>query len=285
MDEREPAPTQSLTFLSPDFIADCRGRGLSLRTVDWYDATLARQFLPWSASEEIVKPSDLTPQVVGRFTARRIERKGPHGPLRRSTVRSYVRAVRVFLAWAQTPEGGAAAVGASPRLPRPEQGVLDVLTRGEIQAIENAAKTERDKLLVRVLADCGLRLGEVIALRPEDLWEPRRSEFALKVRGKGRRDRIVPLAPALYGRLRRYLTARAADPGATPSSSPCERDPTAGTRPSPRAGSSRRCEAWPERQASRSRSTPTSSATVSPPSGSAAAGTSSACSGSWAIPT
>ena len=211
MDEREPAPTQSLTFLSPDFIADCRGRGLSLRTVDWYDATLARQFLPWSASEEIVKPSDLTPQVVGRFTARRIERKGPHGPLRRSTVRSYVRAVRVFLAWAQTPEGGAAAVGASPRLPRPEQGVLDVLTRGEIQAIENAAKTERDKLLVRVLADCGLRLGEVLALRPEDLWEPRRSEFALKVRGKGSRDRIVPLAPTLYRRLRRYLTARGAN--------------------------------------------------------------------------
>ncbi len=286
MDEREPAPTQSLTFLAQDFVAGCLARGLSLRTVGWYNATPAREFPPWCASEEILKAQrPHPPQVVGRFTARLIERKGPRGPLSRSTVRSYVRAVRVFLAWAQTPEGGAAAVGASPRLPRPEQRVWDVLTREEIQAMENAAKTERDKLLVRVLADCGLRLGEVLALRAEDLWEPRRSEFALKVRGKGSRDRIVPLAPALYGRLRRYLTARAADPGATPSSSPCAREPTAGTRPSPRAGSSRRCEAWPERQASRSRSTPTSSATVSPPSGSAAAGTSSACSGSWAIPT
>jgi len=211
MDKREPTPTQPLTSLAQDFIADCRGRGLSLRTVDWYDATLTRQFLPWCASAEILKPSDLTPQVVGRFTARLIERKGPRGPLSRSTVRSYVRAVRVFLAWAQTPEGGAAAVGASPRLPRPEQRVLDVLTRDEIQTMENAAKTERDKLIVRVLADCGLRLGEVLALRAEDLWEPRRAEFALKVRGKGSRDRLVPLAPALYRRLRRHLTARAAD--------------------------------------------------------------------------
>ncbi|EQD28923.1 phage integrase family protein, partial [mine drainage metagenome] len=154
-----------------------------------YDATLTRQFLPWCASEEIQNPGDLTPQVVGRFTARLIERQGPRGPLSRSTVRSYVRAVRVFLAWVQTPEGGAAAVGASPRLPRPEQRVLDVLTREEIQTMENAAKTERDKLIVRVLADCGLRLGEVLALRAEDLWEPRRGEFALKVRGKGSRDR------------------------------------------------------------------------------------------------
>ena len=31
------------------------------------------------------------------------------------------------------------------------------------------------------------------------------------MRGKGSRDRIVPLAPTLYRRLRRYLTARAAD--------------------------------------------------------------------------
>ncbi|MHB1502042.1 MAG: tyrosine-type recombinase/integrase [Candidatus Dormibacteria bacterium] len=211
MDKREPPPAQPLTSLAQDFVADCRARGLSLRTVDWYDATLTRQFLPWCASEEILKPSDLTPQVVGRFTARLIERKGPRGPLSRSTVRSYVRAVRVFLAWAQTPEGGAAAVGASPRLPRPEQRVLDVLTRDEIQTMENSAKTERDKLIVRVLADCGLRLGEVLALRAEDLWEPRRAEFALKVRGKGSRDRLVPVAPALYRRLRRHLTARSAD--------------------------------------------------------------------------
>ena len=169
MDTREPIPAQPLTSLAQDFVADCRARGLSLRTVDWYDATLARQFLPWCASEGIHEPSDLTPPIVGRFTARLIERQGPRGPLSRATVRSYVRAVRVFLAWAQTPEGGAAAVGASPKLPRPEQRVLEVLTREEIQAMENVAKTERDKLLVRVLADCGLRLGEVLALRAEDL--------------------------------------------------------------------------------------------------------------------
>jgi integrase len=39
--------------------------------------------------------------------------------------------------------------------------VLDVLTREEIHRIEDAADTERDKLIVRVLADTGIRVGEL----------------------------------------------------------------------------------------------------------------------------
>jgi integrase/recombinase XerD len=77
--------------------------------------------------------------------------------------------------------------------------------------MENAAPTERDKLLIRILADCGLRLGELLGLRVEDIQEPKRGEFALKVHGKGSRDRLVPLAPALSRRLRRYLAGRRTD--------------------------------------------------------------------------
>ena len=61
--------------------------------VDWYDATRSRQFLPWCASGGIQEPGDLAPQVVGRFTARSIEGRGPGEPLSSATVRSYVRAV------------------------------------------------------------------------------------------------------------------------------------------------------------------------------------------------
>jgi integrase len=89
--------------------------------------------------------------------------------------------------------------------------MIDVLSREEIQHMENAVKTERDKLILRLLADCGLRLGELLGLRVEDIWEPKRGEFALKVRGKGSRDRVVPVAPALVRRLRRYISGRHAE--------------------------------------------------------------------------
>ncbi|MGH7667594.1 MAG: tyrosine-type recombinase/integrase [Candidatus Dormibacteria bacterium] len=209
----EPETPTALESLAADFLADCRARGLSVRTVAWYEDVLHRELLPWFATEGIARPDQLTAQLVGRFTARLTERQGRNGPLSRATIRSYVRTVRVFLGWVAKPDGADTPVGASPKLPKADRRMLEVLSRDEIQRMENAAKAERDKLIVRVLADCGLRLGELLALRSEDLWEPKRGEFALKVHGKGQRDRLVPLSPALHRRLRRYLAGRGAERG------------------------------------------------------------------------
>jgi integrase len=78
-----------------------------------------------------------------------------------------------------------------------------VLSREEIAAMEDAAQTERDKIIVRTLGDTGIRVGELVALRPPDLQVQGRNQY-LKIRGKGSRERLVPLPPALYRRLRRY---------------------------------------------------------------------------------
>ncbi|MHB8313468.1 MAG: tyrosine-type recombinase/integrase, partial [Candidatus Dormibacteria bacterium] len=105
-----------------------------------------------------------------------------------------------FLSWARA-EGEPA--GAHAPLPRLGRRVLDVLSREEIQGLEDAAPTERDKLIVRTLADTGLRLGELLAMRAADFVDRDHHVF-LKVHGKGDRERLVPLAPALARRLRRH---------------------------------------------------------------------------------
>jgi site-specific recombinase XerD len=207
----EPEVPTEVAALVDSFVADCRGRGLSLRTVEMYDATLRRVFLPWCAREGITAPAQLTGPLVGRFTTELLEQGGKRGPLSRATVRSYVRTTRGFLSWVGNPEGGASEVGASPRLPKDDRRMIDVLSRDEIQRIENVAKTERDKLIVRVFADCGIRLGELLSLRADDLREPKRNEFVLRVRGKGDKERLVPVTPALYRRLRRYIAGRQAE--------------------------------------------------------------------------
>jgi len=204
-------PSTALVTLLDDFLADCRARGLSVRTVEAYDYPCRQEFLPWSAREGVTAPEMLTPQLVGRFGEKLLTVGGKRGQLSRTSVRSYVRSVRVFLAWAAKLDGGAATVGASPKFPKAERRQVDVLTRDEIQGMENAARTERDKLILRLLADCGLRLGELLALRVEDIREPRRGEFALQIHGKGSRDRLVPVAPALVRRLRRHLSGRRAE--------------------------------------------------------------------------
>ena len=106
-------------------------------------------------------------------------------------------------------EGEPIAVKA--QLPRLPKQLVDVLSREEIQAMEDAAQTERDKLIVRTLADTGVRVGELVALGPSDVQVQGRNQY-LKVQGKGSRERLVPLPPALYRRLRRYADrSRSAD--------------------------------------------------------------------------
>jgi len=124
-----------------------------------------------------------------------------------------MRAINSFLTWARAQGEASAARG---RLPSMRKRVLDTLTREEIERLEDAAATERDKLIVRVLADTGLRLGELLALRPDDIrtehgrhmlkvtGRQRARGRSARVGGRGDRERLVPLAPSLARRLRRF---------------------------------------------------------------------------------
>jgi integrase/recombinase XerD len=81
--------------------------------------------------------------------------------------------------------------------------LVEVLNRDEIQRMEHAAEAERDKLIIRLLADTGLRVGELLGLRTSDLVEQNKNYY-LHVRGKGATDRMVP-APKVYRRLRIFI--------------------------------------------------------------------------------
>jgi site-specific recombinase XerD len=88
------------------------------------------------------------------------------------------------------------------KLPKkPGRRQLDVLNRAEITALEGAADDERDKLIVRVMGDVGLRVNELLGLRREDLKDASR---AVRVLGKGDKERDVPLLPPVFKRLKHY---------------------------------------------------------------------------------
>jgi integrase len=58
--------------------------------------------------------------------------------------------------------------------------------------------------IVRILADTGTRLGELINLTGSDLRIDGRKPY-LRVQGKGGREPLVPVSPTLAGRLERYV--------------------------------------------------------------------------------
>ncbi|MGH7775905.1 MAG: tyrosine-type recombinase/integrase [Candidatus Dormibacterales bacterium] len=71
----------------------------------------------------------------------------------------------------------------------------------EIELLEDTAQTERDKLIVRVLADTGLRASEPLGLRVPDLIQRDRQHLLRVTQAKGRRQRRVPVPPPEHRRL------------------------------------------------------------------------------------
>lgn len=119
--------------------------------------------------------------------------------------------VKSFLRWAADRQGVDASAALSARapkyarkLPRPlaEAQARDVIDRVAVQAPEPWIGA-RDAAIVTLLYGCGLRLSEALGLTGADL--PLGS--ALRVRGKGSKERVVPLLPAAVQAVQAYLAA------------------------------------------------------------------------------
>ena len=79
-----------------------------------------------------------------------------------------------------------------------------VLSRAEVQEVLSAVQERRFAVCLRLMYYCGLRVGEAVSLEVGDI-RGRQSPPCLHLRdGKGAKDRMVPLAPALLEELRQW---------------------------------------------------------------------------------
>jgi site-specific recombinase XerD len=204
-----PATATPLERLVDDFLHSCRARGLSLATMNrGYGHALRRVLLPWCEENGISSIEQLDQRTLDRFTSWLHTKKAPGGrTLSPVSVHTFSRTVSQFLAWCQR-EGE--TVNGKPQLPRLGRRVIDVLSRDEVDAMETAAVTERDRLIIRLLADTGMRVGELCTLSAASVVQRDRRVF-LNVTGKGDNSRLVPLPPPLVRRLERYLRSRPKD--------------------------------------------------------------------------
>ncbi len=84
------------------------------------------------------------------------------------------------------------------------------LKQREVQKLINAAPTYRDRCLIRVLADTGMRRAELAAL---DIRDVDFENLRLSIRaGKGDKQRIVPITEALGSDLRHLVGKTATGP-------------------------------------------------------------------------
>lgn len=121
------------------------------------------------------------------------------------SVNTYSRAINAFLKWGHD-EGRFPQLVRIPRL-KEEQKILPTLTAQDIaRLLQDRPKLfsgHRLHALCCLLLDSGLRIDEALGLRREhvDL-----DNLLVRVRGKGRKDRVVPMSLELRKVLFRFLT-------------------------------------------------------------------------------
>ena len=203
------ASASALERLADDYLNHCAARGLSPRTLDrCYGYALRAVFLPWCEQEGVREIADLDIRTLDRFTSALLQRRREDGkPLSRYSVHTYVRPVRQMLTWASTM---GEAVSAKPQLPTRSKPLREVLSREELDRLEQVAASERDKLIIRIFGDCGMRLEELMNLSPADIVRSGRQAH-LRVLGKRNRVRDVPIPPQLLRRLERHIAGRPED--------------------------------------------------------------------------
>lgn len=135
-----------------------------------------------------------------------------HGLSKASTARA-LAAIRSWFKWlarAGHVQQNVASLVATPRLPKhlPRVPSIEQMNRVVDSVDDDAASWPgRDKAILELLYGCGIRNAELVGLNLNDIhW----ANEAILVRGKGQKQRYVPLGDAAAQALRIYLGERSA---------------------------------------------------------------------------
>lgn len=115
-----------------------------------------------------------------------------------STVKTKVMALKSLLSYAHKIGYLLFNVGAVIKTGKPRLGTNDkILTTAEIKALMEATKSKRDYLFIKLLANTGLRISEIVNLKWTDL-----NNGKLTIYGKGSKTRIISINQPLESEIR-----------------------------------------------------------------------------------
>ncbi|MCR2763315.1 site-specific tyrosine recombinase XerD [Microbacterium sp. zg.B48] len=192
-------------------------RGLSAHTVSAYRRDLAG-YVEWLTARGVADSNEVTGALVAKFAGERASAEPPPAASSLARLQSSVRGFHRFLARegieTDDPTGRLRPPKAARRLPK-------ALTVDQIERLLDASGPEasltgdvlpatgsdeliglRDRALLELLYATGARVSEVVQLDVDDLAHG----DVVRVRGKGSKERIVPVGSYARAALEAYLT-------------------------------------------------------------------------------
>lgn len=200
-----------LESATASFFQDAVARNLSPKTQQRYRADLAdlTQFLKKqnvTALEQIT--ADLLREYFAELQTRRNSRRPAQG-LSPFTIEGMYRSIKTFFRWCEWDGLLLANPMRRVRRTKTPKRIVPRLSEDQISALinemENTQSPERNVALLLLMVDSGLRRGEVLGTTVEDLHL---EEHRVRVMGKGRKERDVPLGEASTQALQAWLAVR-----------------------------------------------------------------------------
>jgi integrase/recombinase XerD len=172
-----------------DFFKYLQGKRFSSQTLKSYTYLVA-EFLHFNKNIQIEKIRDIEIFLETVY----IEKQASI-----STQRQFISAINHYLIFIKANF----TLDFKSFAPKKDKKLPNVLSKEEIILLIQVTKNLKHRLCIALLYSSGLRIGELLKLKIEDIDFYRK---ALKISmGKGRKDRFVPLANSLLPMLQNYL--------------------------------------------------------------------------------
>ena len=198
------------------FILEQRLRGNTDKTIRSYRGIL-KNFISWLKSQDVFKIDELLLMHVQQYQLYINDKpaeRGGNAKLTRRSVQTYMRHIRSFLTYCHSEGFLSEALHQRLRLPKAEKPTIEILTDDEVESILSTfSKCEnglRNRVLICLMLDCGFRLSEVVGIKTENI---NFEKGYIKVLGKGRKERIVPVGLKVRRMMLAYLHKRRAADG------------------------------------------------------------------------
>lgn len=188
------------------FLRDCKVRNLSEYTTKYYRNELSgiMRMLERQGIDTI--PNKITDKHIKENVILYLMDEGK----KETTINTKLRALRAFMSFlfkegqiAQNPFENVSLVKA-------QKEVIETFTRDQLRLLlaqpdQSTFTGVRDYTLMLLLVETGARVRELTDIRMNDVkWE----DNAIKLRGKGAKDRLVPIQQTMKRQLRKYVAVR-----------------------------------------------------------------------------
>jgi integrase/recombinase XerC len=203
-------PASELERYIVRYLEELARAGNSEHSVRAYESDL-RQFLAYLSPPDLAPPA---PAAIDLLILREWLAALYRDELSAVSIRRKLAAVRGLFRFLMREGVVPLNVARLVRTPKAPKKLPEVMTAEQVNALIDgvgAASFERpfplrDRAIFELLYGCGIRVSELAGLNLEDID---RSEGWLRVRGKGKKERQVPLPGQAAQSLERYLAGRA----------------------------------------------------------------------------